>query len=297
MRLEAGKHGFLGMSVPEQYVGGGVRDFRYNVALTEETVAGRYSGLGFPLHNDVMAPYLDLTNDEQRNRWLHGFVSGELISAISMTEPGTGSDLQGINPRAIRDGQSWILNGSKTFITNGINADLVIVVARTDPEKGAQGFSLFMVEPGMPGFDRGRNLDKIGPICPGRSRAQLHRRASAGGKPARRARMEFMHLMQNLPQMSVALMADASMENCLAMTIQYCRDRKSFGKSIGSFQDSRFVLAEPATETTAVRFLVDRFIDLINSKQLTPQDAALAKWRTTEAQVRLIDRCLQLHIG
>ena len=152
--LEAGKQGFLGMAVPEEYGGGGNPDFRYNTIITEEVTAGRYSGLGFSLHNDVTAPYLiRLANEEQKQRWLPKFCTGELISAIAMTEPGTGSDLQGIKTRAVKDGDHYILNGSKTFITNGIHSDLVIVVAQTDPEKGALGFSLLVVERGMEGFE------------------------------------------------------------------------------------------------------------------------------------------------
>ena len=161
--LEAGKQGFLGMAVPEEFGGGGNADFRYNTIITEETTLGRYSGIGFGLHNDVVAPYLlRLANDEQKQRWLPKFCNGELITAIAMTEPGTGSDLQGIKTRAVKEGDHYILNGSKTFITNGINSDLVIVVAQTDPEKGAQGFSLLVVERGMEGFERGRHLDKVG---------------------------------------------------------------------------------------------------------------------------------------
>ena len=161
--VEAGKQGFLGMAVPEEYGGGGDSDFRYNTIVCEESAAGRYSGLGFALHNDVIAPYLlHQTNEEQKQRWLPKFCTGEMITAIAMTEPGTGSDLQGIKTRAVREGDHYVLNGSKTFITNGINADLVIVVAQTNPEKGAQGFSLLGVERGMAGFERGRHLDKVG---------------------------------------------------------------------------------------------------------------------------------------
>src|SRR6202011_1413896 len=161
--LEAGKQGFLGMAVPEEYGGGGNPDFRYNVIVNEETVAGRYSGIGLALHNDVVLPYLlRLADEEQKQRWLPQFCTGEISTAIAMTEPGTGSDLQGIKTRAVKEGDHYILNGAKTFITNGINADLVIVVAQTDPDKGAMGFSLLVVERGMAGFERGRKLDKIG---------------------------------------------------------------------------------------------------------------------------------------
>src|ERR1700733_7742398 len=161
--LEAGKQGFLGMSVPEEYGGGGNSGFRHKTIITEETAARRYGGIGVGLHNDIVAPYLlELATEEQKQRWLPKFCSGELITAIAMTEPGTGSDLQGIKTRAVKQGDHYVLNGSKTFITNGINSDLVIVVAQTDPEKGSQGFSLLVVERGMEGFERGRHLDKIG---------------------------------------------------------------------------------------------------------------------------------------
>nr|WP_115960568.1 acyl-CoA dehydrogenase family protein [Rhodococcus sp. (in: high G+C Gram-positive bacteria)] len=298
--VEAGKQGFLGTAVPEEYGGGGVKDFRYNAIVTEETTRGGYSGIGFTLHNDVVAPYLiDLTNEEQKQRWLPGFCSGEIITAIAMTEPGTGSDLQGIKTRAVRDGDEWVLNGSKTFITNGINADLVIVVACTDPDKGAQGFSLLVVERDTPGFERGRNLDKIGMKAQDTAELSFTDVRVPAANLLGEEGMGFIYLMQNLPQerLSIAVVAAAAMESALEMTIQYCRDRKAFGKSIGKFQNTRFVLAELATETTATRIMVDKFIELLNAGTLTVQEAAMAKWWTTENQVRLIDRCLQLHGG
>ncbi|WP_063000034.1 acyl-CoA dehydrogenase family protein [Nocardia mikamii] len=298
--LEAGKQGFLGMAVPEEFGGGGVKDFRYNAVITEETTKGQYSGLGFSLHNDVIAPYLlELADDEQKQRWLPGFCSGEIITAIAMTEPGTGSDLQGIKTRAVKDGDDWVINGAKTFITNGINSDIVIVVAQTDPEKGAMGFSLLVVERGMPGFERGRNLDKIG--LKAQDTAELS--FTDVRVPAKNLLgtegMGFIHLMQNLPQerMSIAVMAAAAMEGCLETTIQYVRDRKAFGKPIGAQQNTRFVLAELATKTTAVRVLVDRFIEALNAGTLSAEDAAMAKWWSTEEQLDLITKCLQLHGG
>ena len=298
--LEAGKQGFLGMAVPEEYGGGGVADFRYNTIVTEEVTAGRYSGLGFSLHNDVTAPYLiRLGTEEQKQRWLPGFCSGELISAIAMTEPGTGSDLQGIKTRAVKDGDHYILNGSKTFITNGIHADLVIVVAQTDPEKGALGFSLLMVERGMAGFERGRHLDKLG--LDAQDTAELS--FTDVRVPAENLLGEegqgFVYLMQNLPQerISIAIMAAAAMEQVLTQTVEYARERKAFGKPIGSFQNSRFLLAELATEATVVRMMVDEYIRLHLDDRLTVEQAAMAKWYSTEKQVHLIDRCLQLHGG
>ncbi|GAA5055632.1 acyl-CoA dehydrogenase family protein [Nocardia callitridis] len=298
--LEAGKQGFLGTAMPEEFGGGGVKDFRYNAIVAEEAVRGQYSGLGFALHNDVIAPYLlELANDEQKQRWLPGFCSGEIITAIAMTEPGTGSDLQGIKTRAVRDGDDWILNGAKTFITNGINSDIVIVVAQTDPEKGAMGFSLLVVERGMPGFERGRNLDKLGLKAQDTAELSFTDVRVPGKNLLGTEGMGFIHLMNNLPQerLSIAVMAAAAMEACLDMTVQYVRDRKAFGKPIGAFQNTRFVLAELATKTTAVRVLVDRFIEDLNAGKLSVEDAAMAKWWSTEEQLALIDRCLQLHGG
>lgn len=298
--LEAGKQGFLGMAVPEEFGGGGVSDFRYNTIVTEEVTAGRYNGLGFALHNDVAAPYLiRLATEEQKQRWLPQFCTGELITAIAMTEPGTGSDLQGIKTRAVRDGDHYILNGSKTFITNGIHSDLVIVVAQTDPDKGALGFSLLVVERGMEGFERGRHLDKVG--LDAQDTAEL---SFADVKvPVENLLGDegqgFIYLMQNLPQerISIAIMAAAAMESVLKQTIEYTKERKAFGKPIGSFQNSRFVLAELATEATVVRMMVDEYIRLHLDEQLTAEQAAMAKWYSTEKQVHLIDRCLQLYGG
>jgi alkylation response protein AidB-like acyl-CoA dehydrogenase len=298
--LEAGKQGFLGMAVPEEYGGGGDPDFRYNTIITEETTAGRYSGIGFGLHNDVIAPYLlRLANDEQKARWLPKFCTGELITAIAMSEPGTGSDLQGIKTRAVLDGDDWVLNGAKTFITNGINSDLVIVVARTDPDKGPQGFSLLVVERGMAGFERGRKLDKIGLDAQDTAELSFANVRVPSANLLGQQGQGFIYLMQNLPQerLSIAVMAAAAMESVLALTLQYTKERKAFGKPIGSFQNSRFVLAELATEATAVRIMVDEFIRLHLDEKLSAEQAAMAKWYSTEAQVRLIDRCLQLHGG
>jgi len=298
--LEAGKQGFLSMAVPEEYGGGGNPDFRYNTIVCEETVAGGYSGLGFSLHNDVIAPYLlNLTTREQKERWLPQFSTGEMITAIAMTEPGTGSDLQGIKTRAVKEGDHYILNGSKTFITNGINADLVIVVAQTNPDKGAQGFSLLAVERGMPGFERGRHLDKVGLDAQDTAELSFTDVKVPVENLLGEEGMGFIYLMENLPQerISIAVMAAAAMESVLEDTIQYVKERKAFGKPIGSFQNSRFLLAELSTEATAVRILVDEFIRLHLEEKLTAEQAAMAKWWTTEAQVRLVDRCLQLHGG
>jgi alkylation response protein AidB-like acyl-CoA dehydrogenase len=258
------------------------------------------NGLGFALHNDVVAPYLiELCTDEQRARWLPGFCSGELVTAIGMTEPGTGSDLQGIRTTARRDGSDWVISGAKTFITNGIHADLVLVVARTSAEGGSRGLSLFAVDRGMPGFSRGRNLEKMG--LKAQDTAELF--FDEVRVPAENLVGEenggFKHLMNNLPRerLSVAVIATAAMDAVLESTIAYCRDRKAFGKPISAFQNSRFVLAELATEAELARTYVERCIERLNAGSLTTREAAMAKWWTSEAQVKLVDRCLQLHGG
>jgi alkylation response protein AidB-like acyl-CoA dehydrogenase len=298
--LEAGKRGFLGTAIPEEYGGGGNPDFRFNVIVTEETTAGRYSGLGFALHNDIVAPYLmRLCTEEQKHRWLPKFCSGEMITAIAMTEPGAGSDLMNVKTRAVPNGDGWILNGAKTFITNGIHADLVIVVAQTNPERGPLGFSLFVVERGMEGFERGRKLDKIGMEAQDTAEMSFVDVAVPAENLLGKVGKGFFYLMQNLPQerLSIALMSAVAMESALKWTLDYTHERKAFGQSIASFQNTRFVLAELATEATFVRIAIDEFIRLHLEGKLTAEQAAMAKWYATEAYVRLIDRCLQLHGG
>ncbi|MFG3442514.1 acyl-CoA dehydrogenase family protein [Nonomuraea sp. NPDC047897] len=298
---KAGEVGMFGFGVPEEYGGAGVTDFRYNTVILEEVIRHGATGLGFSLHNDVMAPYVvELTNDEQKQRWLPGFVSGELITAIAMTEPGAGSDLQGVRTTAVREGEHYVLNGQKTFITNGINADLVIVVAKTDPEAGARGVTLLAVERGMEGFGRGRNLDKIG--MKAQDTAELffdNVRVPTANRLGPADGEGFFQLMRNLPQerLSIAVGAVAAAETVLEQTIEYCRTRQAFGRSIGSFQNTRFVLAELTTETEIARHYVDKCILALNAGELTAVDAAKAKWWTTELQTKVIDRCLQLHGG
>ncbi|MFD3684517.1 acyl-CoA dehydrogenase family protein [Nocardiopsis sp. NPDC058631] len=296
----AGGVGLLGHGVPEEYGGSGLDDFRYNAIVNEEVCRAHASGLGVTLQNDVMAPYMTrLTDDEQKRRWLPGFASGELITAIAMTEPGTGSDLQGITTSAVRDGDEFVVNGSKTFITNGINADLVVVVCRTDPGAGAQGFSLIAVERGTPGFERGRNLDKIGMKAQDTAELFFDDVRVPVANLIGTEGQGFVHLMENLPQerLSIATCAVASADAVLQHTVEYCRDRTAFGRPIGRFQNSRFVLAEIATEVDMARTYVDRGIQLLNRGELTVEDAAMAKWWTTEMCNRAVDRCLQLHGG
>ncbi|MBY0441324.1 MAG: acyl-CoA dehydrogenase family protein [Mycobacteriaceae bacterium] len=298
--VAAGKQGFLGMAVPEEYGGGGNPDFRYNTIVTEELAAGRYSGVGFHLQNDVVAPYLlRLATDEQKRRWLPKFCTGEMVTAIAMTEPGAGSDLQGIKTRAIKRGDHYLLNGSKTFITNGIHSDLVIVVAQTDPYKRSQGFSLLVVERGMKGFERGRHLDKVGMDAQDTAELSFTDVEVPVENLLGAEGMGFAYLMQNLPQerLSIAVAAAGMMEAVLDYTVQYAKERKAFGRPIGSFQNSRFMLAELATEATVVRMMVDEFIRLHLEDKLTAEQAAMAKWYSTEKQVHLVDRCLQLYGG
>ncbi|HEX2072348.1 MAG TPA: acyl-CoA dehydrogenase family protein [Geodermatophilus sp.] len=297
----AGAQGLLGMDMEERYGGGGVRDFRYNAVVDEELARIGATGVGFGLHNDVAGPYLrDLATEEQKQRWLPGFCSGELITAIAMTEPGAGSDLQGIRTTARRDGDGWVLDGAKTFITNGINADLVIVVARTDPDApGSKGLSLLVVERDMPGFTRGRNLEKVG--LKAQDTAELFfdgvrvPRENLLGEENR----GFSHLMENLPQerLSIAVVAVAAAETVLAHTREYVTGRTAFGRPLSGFQNTRFVLAELHTETTIARTFVDECVRRLNAGELTPVDAAMAKYWTTELQNRVADRCLQLHGG
>ena len=298
--LAAGEQGLLGTDVPERYGGGGVADFRFNCVVGEELVRAGASGVGFALHNDVMAPYLlDLATDEQKDRWLPSFVRGEMITALAMTEPGAGSDLQGLRTTARRDGGDWVLSGSKTFITNGIHADLVLVVARTDPDAGARGFSLLAVERGMAGFERGRNLQKVGLKAQDTAELFFDEVRVPASNLVGREGGGFGHLMDKLPQerLSIAVGAVAGAQQVFDVTVAYCKGRTAFGMPIGSFQHNRFVLAELATELAIARTYVDQAVLEHNAGRFTGQDAAMAKWWTTELQKRVVDACVQLHGG
>ncbi|GAA1201721.1 acyl-CoA dehydrogenase family protein [Pseudonocardia alaniniphila] len=298
--LAAGRAGLLGTDVPEEYGGGGVPDFRYNAVLLEELTRAGATGIGFPLQNDVVAPYLlRLADEDQKRRWLPGFCSGEIITAIAMTEPGAGSDLQGIQAHARREGDDWVLNGSKTFITNGILSDLVIVVARTDPDAGSRGFSLLVVERGMRGFERGRRLEKVG--LKAQDTAELSftdvrvPAANVLGAPG----SGFVSLMQNLAQerLSIAVGSVAGAARALELTLDYTKERTAFGRPVANFQNTRFELAEMDTEVTVAQVFVDRCITEHVAGRLTVQDAAKAKWWASDVQRRVVDRCVQLHGG
>ncbi|MBX7268370.1 acyl-CoA dehydrogenase family protein [Micromonospora sp. Llam7] len=295
----AGAAGLLGPDVDEAYGGGGQRDFRYNAVLVEEIVAAGCSGLGFGLHNDVVAPYLtELTTDEQRKRWLPGFCSGDLVTAIAMSEPGAGSDLAGVRTTAVRDGDTIVLNGQKTFITNGELADLVIVVARTADE-GAHGVSLIAVETGTAGFTRGRRLAKVGLKANDTAELFFDDCRVPAENLVGTENHGFYHLMANLPRerISIAVAAVAAAERLLALTLDYARTREAFGRPIGKFQHNRFLLAELDTEVTIARTFLNHCITEFNAGRLSVTDAAKAKWWTTELQNRVADRCLQLHGG
>jgi alkylation response protein AidB-like acyl-CoA dehydrogenase len=296
----AGAAGLLGTDVDEKYGGGGQRDFRFNAVLDEEIIRIGATGVGFGLHNDVVGPYLTaLTTDEQKQRWLPGFCAGELITAIAMSEPAAGSDLAGIRTIARRDGDSYVLTGSKTFITNGIHSDLVLVVAKTDPEKGAHGISLLVVERGMAGFERGRNLDKVGLKAQDTAELFFDDVRVPVENLVGAENHGFYHLMQMLPQerLSIAVGAVAGCEAMLALTTEYVKGRQAFGRPVSAFQHNRFLLAELATETTIARTFLNHCIREHNAGRLTVTDAAMAKWWTTELQNKLADRCVQLHGG
>ncbi len=297
----AGANGFLGMQIPEEYGGGGVTDFRFNQVLGEELMLAGVggAGLGVTLHNDICMPYfLHYCTDEQKQRWLPGIASGELITAIAMTEPGAGSDLAGIRTSAVADGTDLIVNGSKTFITNGINADLVITAVRTSPEKH-KGLTLVIIERGMPGFERGRNLDKLGLHSQDTAELSFTDVRIPKENILGEVGQGFLGLVSNLPQerMSIAIAGVAGARAALEWTTSYVRERKAFGSSIGTLQNTRFVLAEVATEVDVTQAYVDRCIDALGTGDLTVEDAAKAKWWATELQGRVVDKCLQLHGG
>lgn len=296
---KAGEYGFLVPTAPEAY-GGVAVDFRYNSIVTEEVSRLGLSGIGFFLHSDIAVPYiLQHGNEQQKQTYIPGCISGDTIVAIAMTEPGTGSDLQGIKTTAVKDGDDYIINGAKTFITCGIQSDLVIVVCVTDPSAGAKGLSLILVESGTAGFDKGSNLEKIG--MKAQDTAELFfqdvrvPQANLLGEEGK----GFVHLMKELPQerLSIALGSIASAESILEQTVDYVKERKAFGKSIATFQNTQFQLAEMSAEITCQRVFVDRCLELLISGELDAVTASKAKLLATELQFDVINRCLQLYGG
>ncbi len=298
----AAEKGMLAIQVPEQYGGAGVSDFRFNQILDEEVgIAGiGGAGLGITLHNDICLPYFQhFCSDEQKRRWLPGIADGSLITALAMTEPEIGSDLAGLRTTAVRDGDTYVVNGSKTFITNGINADLVITAVKTDPSQRHAGISILIVERGMEGFTRGRNLEKLG----------MHSQDTAElffadvRVPAENLLGDegqgFRYMTSNLAQerLSIALTGVGAARGALDWTIDYVKQRTAFGQPIGTFQNTRFALAEMATEIELATAFCDQAVLAHNDGELSPSDAAMAKWWATELQGRVIDRCVQLHGG
>jgi alkylation response protein AidB-like acyl-CoA dehydrogenase len=298
----AGEAGFLGFAVPEQYGGGGTTDFRFNAIISEEIAkAGVYGASAcIGLHNDVCLSYfLSATNDQQKARWLPGLCTGEIMPAIAMTEPGAGSDLAAIRTTAIRHGDHYVLNGAKTFITNGFNADLFIVACKTDPTLRHRGMSPLVVEADAPGFARGRNLDKIGMHAQDTAELSFSDVQVPTANLLGEEGTGFLQLVAKLPQerLSISVNAVSQAEVALELTLAYVKDRKAFGQPIGSFQHNRFTMAEMRTELDIARIYVDRQVEALNAKELSAEDAAKGKWWTTELQWRVLDQCLQLHGG
>ena len=299
--LEAGKQGLLGLEVPEAFGGSEAGDFRFNAVLGEELSKFNAAASScFGIHADCVAPYLvDLGTAEQKERWLPAMAAGEKICTIAMTEPGGGSDLAALKTTAVKDGEVWILNGSKTFITNGYSADLVIVAARTNPGKGPKGISLFAVETGMPGFTRGRKLDKVGQDESDTAELFFENvRVPAANLIGEQDR-GFIHMMERLPQERIgsAVMNLAHARGILEETMQYVKDRKAFGQPIGTFQYNKFLIAELVTKMEVATAYVDAGVIAHTKRQLTAVDAAKAKWWSAQVQNEVLDSCLQLHGG
>jgi acyl-CoA dehydrogenase/long-chain-acyl-CoA dehydrogenase len=300
--LRAGASGFLGMTVPTEYGGGGEADFRFSVVMVEEFCRAQVGSTAgaITLHNDTIVPYfLHRTTEEQRQRWLPGICSGETMTAIAMTEPGTGSDLANITTRAERRGDHYVLNGTKTFITNGINADLIVVACKTDPAQRQRGISLLVVESGMPGFTRGRQLEKIGQHAQDTCELIFEDVCVPVENLIGEENSGFAQLVGNLPKerLSLAVQAVAHATAAFEMTLPYCKERKAFGQPIGSFQNSKFKFAEMKTEIHLGQTFVDQQVLALNAGELTAEDAAESKWWCTEMNWRVLDTCLQLHGG
>lgn len=298
----AGEAGFLGMEVPEEFGGAGVNDFRFNAVISEELHRNGLAGvgLGLTLQNDICLPYfLAGCTPEQEKRWLPGIARGELLTAVAMTEPAAGSDLAAISTTAQRSGDHYVVNGAKTFISSGINADLVVTAVKTDPSQRHKGMSLLVIERGMPGFERGARLRKIGQHAQDTAelffsdvRVPVENLIGLEGGG-------FAQLTQNLPRerLSIALSAVGAARSALGWTLGYVKERKAFGQAIGSFQNTKFVLAELATEIDIAEHFLDDCVRAYNEGELTAVDASKAKWWCTELQGRAVDSCLQLHGG
>lgn len=300
--LKAGQQGFLGLNVPEEYGGAGVDDYRYSVIMMEELarLGVPSAGGGMGLHNDICIPYiLAYATPEQKQRWLPGMCSGELITAIAMSEPDTGSDLAAVRTSAIRQGEYYLLNGQKTFITNGLLSDVVIVVVKTNPALGHKGISLLIAERGMPGFERGRLLEKVGLKAQDTAELIFENVQVPVNNLLGEEGQGFYYLMRQLARerLNVAVGAMAACEVALDITLEYCKQRTAFGQPIGKFQNSRFKLAEMKTEITIGRVFIDHCIEALMEGELTAETASMAKWWASDLQKRVVDECVQLHGG
>jgi len=299
--LEAGKQGLLGLEIPETYGGSEAGDYRFNAVLLEELAkvnAALPACVG--IHADITAPYIvQLCNEEQRQRWLPGVASGETLLAIGMTEPSGGSDLAGLKSTAVRDGEDWVINGSKTFITNGYSADLVVTAVRTSPEKKARGITLFALPAAAEGFSRGRKLDKVGQDEADTSELFFENVRVTDDDIVGELDSGFIHMMQNLPQerLGCAISNLAHAKQILAETLVYTKERKAFGQGIGSFQHNKFLLAELFTQIDVTQSFMDQCVVAHAKGELTPVDAAKAKWWTSQVQNDVLDHCVQLHGG
>ncbi len=297
---QAGQAGLLCAEIPVEYGGGG-GDYRHDTVIMEEFMRRGLAGWGNQVHSSIVAPYLyHYGNEEQRKRWLPGMASGDLVGAIAMTEPNTGSDLQNVKTTAIRDGDEYVINGSKTYITNGQHADLIVVVAKTDPTLGAKGISLIVVEAGTTGFERGRNLKKLGLKAADTSELFFSDcRVPVANRLGEEEGKGFIQLMQQLPQerLSIAQAAIVSAERAIEITTDYVAERKAFGQRVLDFQNTRFKLAECKTEALVGRTFVDQCVVRLMNDDLDAATASMAKYWCTEKQCQIIDECLQLHGG
>lgn len=298
---DAGKQGLLSLDIPEEYGGAGADDYRFNAVVAEEISAFNAATAScFGIHSDVCPPYIvDLGTEEQKQRWLPGIAAGEKIIAIGMTEPSGGSDLAALKTTAVRDGEQWVINGSKTFITNGYQADLVIVATRTDPTKGAKGITLFVVEDGTPGFTRGRKLDKVGQEESDTAELFFEDVRVSDENRLGPEGMGFISMMQRLPQERVgaAVSNTAHAAQILTETIEYTKERKAFGQPIGTFQHNKFKIAELVTKIEVTQAYVDDCVAAHAKGELTPVDAAKAKWWSAQVQNDVLDECVQLYGG
>jgi alkylation response protein AidB-like acyl-CoA dehydrogenase len=299
--LAAGRQGLLGLEIPEEYGGAEAGDYRFNAVLLEElNKVNAALGSCVGIHADITAPYLvELGTEEQKKRWVPGVAAGEILLAIGMTEPSGGSDLAALRTTAVKDGDTWVINGSKTFITNGYSADLVIVAARTAPEKKARGITLFAVDASAPGFSRGRKLDKVGQDESDTAELFLEDVRVSDAEIVGELDGGFIHMMQKLPQerLGCAISNVAHAKQILVETLQYAKDRKAFGQGIGSFQHNKFLLAELFTQIEVTEAFIDQCVVAHAAGELTPIDAAKAKWWSSQVQNEVLDHCVQLHGG